>query len=91
MRVVLTTLGLIMLCLLTTAAEEVPQRFDTDGDGRFDLWQYYVEDTLTRLEKDRDFDGRVDFWVTYEDGEMGARRGGYRRVGRRGPARVLWR
>ena len=68
MRVVLAMVWLMALCLPVSAAETV-QRFDTNGDGQIDQWEYYEADALTRLEKDRDYDERVDHWVTYRDGK----------------------
>jgi hypothetical protein len=68
MRTVLAAVWLMALCLPVNAAEVV-QRFDTNGDGQIDQWEYYEADVLTRLEKDRDYDERVDHWVTYQDGK----------------------
>ncbi|MCF8093247.1 MAG: hypothetical protein K9K40_12415, partial [Desulfotignum sp.] len=42
---------------------------DTDFDGQPDTWQYYTDDTLSRVEKDENTDGKVDLKVVYENGQ----------------------
>jgi antitoxin component YwqK of YwqJK toxin-antitoxin module len=42
---------------------------DTDFDGQPDTWQYYTQDTLSRVEKDENSDGRVDVKVFYQNGK----------------------
>jgi antitoxin component YwqK of YwqJK toxin-antitoxin module len=52
-------------------AKEQKERLisDTDFDGRPDTWQYYTQNTLSRVEKDENKDGRVDVKVFYQNGK----------------------
>jgi hypothetical protein len=43
----------------------IEQRFDRNGDNRFDYWVFFQNDRAVRCEWDDDFDGRVDGWLTY--------------------------
>ncbi|WP_089721562.1 hypothetical protein [Candidatus Entotheonella palauensis] len=62
-------IGGLILQVLPVMAAEVVQRFDTDGDGHIDQWEYYESGALTRLEADRNHDQRVDHWVMYHQGK----------------------
>ncbi len=41
---------------------------DTDFNGKPDIWQYYTDDILIRVEKDDNQDGNVDLKVFYQNG-----------------------
>ena len=42
---------------------------DSDFDGKPDTWQFYTDDTLSRVEKDENKDGKADLKVFYENGQ----------------------
>src|SRR3569623_486569 len=42
---------------------------DTNMDGKPDVWNYYEDEELVRIERDADFNGKVDQWEYYEGGK----------------------
>lgn len=47
---------------------ETTKAFDTNGDGRPDLFKVYKNDQLIRVERDRNFDGEADLIQEYDRG-----------------------
>jgi len=43
----------------------VEQRFDRNGDGRWDWWTYSKDGLASREEADNNLDGRIDEWRTF--------------------------
>jgi len=48
----------------TYVGDEVSKvKKDTDGDGKFDLWEYYKDGQLQRIGRDNNADEKIDKWV----------------------------
>ena len=43
---------------------------DTNGDGKPDKWEYYLNGVIDRIEADTNADGKVDQWMTFKDGKI---------------------
>ena len=68
-RKILSVIGFLLLVIWSMSTTAEVRRFDTDGDGMIDQWEYYTGTRLFRLEADRNHDGRVDQWITYRRGQ----------------------
>ena len=44
------------------------EEYDTDYDGRIDVWRYFSGDQVQRVERDSDHDGRADTWTHCQNG-----------------------
>jgi hypothetical protein len=43
---------------------------DTNLDKKPDVWTFYEDDKIVRIERDTDFNGKVDEWQYYEGGKL---------------------
>jgi hypothetical protein len=43
---------------------------DTNLDKKPDVWTYYEDDKIVRVERDTDYNGKVDEWQYYEGGKL---------------------
>jgi hypothetical protein len=43
---------------------------DTNLDKKPDVWTYYEDDKIVRIERDTDYNGKVDEWQYYEAGKL---------------------
>src|SRR3989442_626678 len=45
-------------------------KYDANGDGKVNRFEYYEKDVLVRAEEDSDEDGQIDKWETYEGARL---------------------
>jgi hypothetical protein len=60
MRHFLILSGMLLFIVLRVHCAEELRRFDNNGDGRTDQWEYYSDGVLIRVESDRHYNDRAD-------------------------------